>query len=76
MIDYFNPTKSEFGVPSLNFLGHIVDKAGIRPMQDKVQAIRDFPVISSVRKLRELFGLVNEGFRVCFYVVYIPGLFF
>ena len=55
----FNPTKSQFGVPSLNFLGHIVDKSGIRPMEDKVHAIRDFPVISSVRKLREFLGLVK-----------------
>ena len=37
-----NPTKSEFGVPRLNFLGHIVDNTGIRPMEDKVQAIRDW----------------------------------
>ena len=46
-----NPIKSQFGVPILNFLGHIVDKS--------VHAIRDFPVISSVRKLREFLGLVN-----------------
>ena len=61
-----NPTKSQFGVPSLNFLGHIVDRSGISPMEDKVHAIRDFPEITSVRKLREFLGLVN------FYRRFIP----
>ena len=61
-----NPAKCLFGVPSLTFLGHIVDAGGIRPLVDKVQIIRDFPVPTSLRKLREFLGLVN------FYRRFIP----
>ena len=54
-----NPRKCEFGVPTLQFLGHQVDSTGIRPLDDKVKAIRDFPQPNSQRKLREFLGLVN-----------------
>ena len=61
-----NPTKCEFGVESLDFLGHHLDHDGIRPLAEKVVAIRDFPVPTSLRKLREFLGLVN------FYRRFIP----
>ena len=35
-----NPTKCQLGV---DFLGHRVDSSGIKPLQDRVQTIRDFP---------------------------------
>ena len=38
-----NPDKCVLGVPSLDFLGHQVDHHGIRPLEDKVEAIRQFP---------------------------------
>ncbi|BHF81032.1 hypothetical protein SprV_0702416100 [Sparganum proliferum] len=38
-----NPSKCVFGVPSLEFLCHLVDSHGIRPLPSKVAAIRDFP---------------------------------
>lgn len=37
-----NASKCEFGVPSLQFLGHIIDKNGIRPLDTKVAAVRHF----------------------------------
>ena len=61
-----NPAKCEFGVGSLDFLGHHLDYDGIRPLASKVEAIRDFPVPKSLRKLREFLGLVN------FYRRFIP----
>ena len=54
-----NPSKCEFGAPSLQFLGHQIDSAGIRPLEQKVQRVRDFPHPDSARKLREFLGLVN-----------------
>ena len=36
-----NPAKCQLGVDSLDFLGHHIDSRGIRPIADKVQAIRD-----------------------------------
>ena len=61
-----NPAKCEFGVGSLDFLGHHLDHDGIRPLASKVEAIRVFPVPKSLRKLREFLGLVN------FYRRFIP----
>ena len=61
-----NVAKSVFGAASLEFLGHLVDSSGIRPLEKKVQAIRDFPLPTSHRKLREFLGLVN------FYRRFIP----
>ena len=61
-----NVTKSLFGRSSLDFLGHHVDATGIRPLEDKVQTIRNFPQPTSQRKLREFVGLVN------FYRRFIP----
>ena len=54
-----NPLKCVLGVEELTFLGHHVSSEGIRPLDDKVQAIRDFPRPESQRKLREFLGLIN-----------------
>ena len=54
-----NPHKCLFGVSSLNFLGHHIDRQGVTPLQDKVQVVRDFPQPTSQRKLQEFMGLVN-----------------
>ncbi len=59
-----NPAKCVFGVDGLEFLGHYVDRHGIRPLESKVQAIREFPLPNSQRKLREFLGLIN--FYHCF----------
>ena len=61
-----NPTKCQFGVTQLNFLGHIVNSQGICPLPEKVQAIQDFPQPKNQRKLREFLGLIN------FYHRFIP----
>ena len=61
-----NASKCEFGVPSLQFLGHIIDKDGIRPLDTKVAAVRHFPRPSSRRQLREFLGMIN------FYHRFIP----
>ena len=61
-----NPSKCEFGASELTFLGHCLNSQGVRPLEDKVSAIREFPQPSSQRKLREFLGLVN------FYHHFIP----
>ena len=38
-----NPKKCVLGVTSLEFLGHQVDRQGIRPLEEKVNIIRQFP---------------------------------
>ena len=62
-----NPNKCVLGADSLEFLGHQVDKHGIRPLEEKVDAVRHFPRPTSQRKLRQFLGLVN------FYHRFIPG---
>ena len=54
-----NPSKCEFGVTSLQFLGHQIDGTGIRSLEQKVQTVRDFPLPSSAHKLCEFLGSVN-----------------
>ena len=54
-----NPNKCLFGVHALDFLGHHIDRHGITPLPDKVQAVRDFPQPQSQRQLRRFIGLVN-----------------
>ena len=62
-----NPSKCVLGMPELDFLGHRVDCHGIRPLKEKVSAIRNFPQPITQRKLREFLGLVN------FYHRFVPG---
>ena len=46
-------------VPELMFLGHRVASDGIRPAEDNVKAIWDFPRPITVRHLMEFNGMVN-----------------
>nr|VZI17555.1 unnamed protein product [Spirometra erinaceieuropaei] len=62
-----NPSKCVFGVRSLEFLGHMVDSHGIRPLPSKVAAIRDFPPPTSKRQLQRFLGMVN------FYRRFLPN---
>ena len=62
-----NPNKCVLGADSLEFLGHRVDRHGIRPLEEKVDAVRQFPQPTSLKKLRQFLGLVN------FYHRFIPG---
>ena len=62
-----NPAKCVFGVDHLEFLGHQVDSQGIRPLEEKVQVIHDFPQPTTQHKLHEFLGLIN------FYHRFIPG---
>ena len=61
-----NPAKCVFGVSTLEFLGHKVTPHGIQPLESKVKAICDFPLPTTLTKLREFLGLVN------FYRRFIP----
>lgn len=54
-----NLHKCEFGVSQLELLGNRVDGSGIRPLSDRVKAIRDFPKPTTVRKLRTFLGIVT-----------------
>ena len=62
-----NVNKSHFGVPELDILGYHLDATGIRPIQEKVQVVREFPRPNTQRQPRKFLGLVN------FYHRFIPN---
>ena len=47
-----HPDKCVLGPASLDFLGFHVDQHGIRPLDDKVQVLKDFPLPPTQCKLR------------------------
>ena len=53
-----NPVKCEFRKAQLKFLGHLVDKDGIRA--DKISAITALPAPTNVSELRRFMGMVNQ----------------
>lgn len=61
-----NISKCCFGQEKLNFLGYEVSTDGIRPLQDKVKAIVEYPKPQTVEELRRYLGMLN------FYRSHIP----
>jgi hypothetical protein len=51
--------KSSFAQSEIRYLGHIVDKQGIRPDPKKVEAVQTWPVPKNVHDVRSFLGLVN-----------------
>lgn len=62
-----NPAKCVFGVPVITFLGYSISKEGTKPLDNKVDAIKNFPVPSTVKELRRYLGMLN------FYRRFIPN---
>jgi len=53
---YAKESKCEFFKTEVEFLGHHVGRAGVRMMEDKVQAIREWPTPATVRDVRAFLG--------------------
>ena len=62
-----NAEKCQLGVPELDYLGHHVAASGIKPIVDRVAAIKDFPLPSDVGHLQTYLGMVN------FYRRFLPA---
>ena len=60
------PEKCQLGVSEIDFLGHRVDRHGIRPLPSKVKSIVDFPRPDGVKPLERFLGMLN------FYHWFIP----
>ncbi len=54
-----SPTKCKFFRQEVTFLGHVVDKNGIRPDPDKTKAVANYPQPVNVSELRSFLGLVS-----------------
>jgi transposase InsO family protein len=53
------PSKCEFLVSTVKYVGHIISQDGIRPDPSKFEAIRNYPVPKSVRDVRAFLGLAG-----------------
>ena len=60
------PSKCSLGFAELEFLGHIVGNGVIKPVQDKVTAIQEYPVPKTKKNVRSFLGLIG------FYRKFIP----
>ena len=63
-----NKAKCKFTQSSVQYLGHVLSKAGVSPVEDKVQALRDAPRPTNVAELRSFVGMIN------FYGKFVPDL--
>jgi hypothetical protein len=62
-----NLEKCHFAKDSVEYLGHCVTREGVRPSEDKVRAIREYPRPRSVTEVRSFLGLSG------YYRQYIPN---
>ena len=53
------PSKCLFGMTSIEFLGRIFDENGVYLSEQRVQGIRDLPILTSVLAVRSFVGMVN-----------------
>ena len=63
-----NKEKCFFLRPSIEYLGHVIDKDGLRPTGSKVRAIKEAPHPKNVTQLRSFLGLIN------YYGKFLPNL--
>lgn len=54
-----NKMKCKFGVTEIEFYGHTLSVAGVKPKHDKVKAVKDFRAPASAEEVRSFLGLVN-----------------
>ena len=51
--------KCHIGVPSVSYLGHVIDKEGVHPTEEKLKAIVEAPAPTNITQLRAYLGLLN-----------------
>jgi len=56
---YAKLSKSALCQTEVEFLGHHVGRDGLRVMEDKIEAVRDWPVPTTMRELRAFLGLAG-----------------
>lgn len=54
-----NPAKCNIGVSEVTFLGYKVSKDGLRPPEDKIAALKDFPLPTTAEGIRRFLGMIN-----------------
>lgn len=54
-----NPDKCEFAIQSVKFLGQVVHDDKVTPDPDKVKAVLDFAIPSTVKQVLSFLGTIN-----------------
>lgn len=62
-------SKCSFAQTLMEYLGHMVSKSGVEPLQEKVQAVQQWPTPCSVKAVRGFLGL--SGFYRRFIKEYV-----
>ena len=65
---HLNPDKIRLNASEVPFFGNVLTKNGIKPVQSKVKAIKDWPTPTNVKELQSFLGTVNYLSR------FIPNL--
>ena len=60
-----NLARSEFCNPILTVLGHVVGQGQVNPVEAKVKAISDFPVLTCKRQLMRFLGMAGYYRKFC-----------
>ena len=55
-----NPTKCKFRQTAVDFLGHNISAAGVRPLSTKVDALLNFRTPENITELRRFFGMAQQ----------------
>ena len=61
------PSKTVVCKEEVTFLGHVISRHGMKPLEKNLEGIRNFPVPTTIRKVRQFLGMVN------FYRRHIPN---
>ncbi|KAK3544517.1 hypothetical protein QTP86_014096 [Hemibagrus guttatus] len=56
---FLKAEKCLFHQPSVQFLGYVIDRSGVRMDEKKVAAVRDWPTPTSVKELQRFLGFAN-----------------
>ena len=56
---HLQPDKCEFLRPEVEYLGHIIDKNGVRPDPRKITAVKNFPVPKTQKNIKQFLGLAG-----------------
>jgi hypothetical protein len=59
--------KCNFASNSVKYLGHVIEKNSVKPLNDNLIAIKDFPIPKTKKNIRQFLGKIN------FYHKYIPN---
>ena len=54
-----HPDKCEFLRPEVAYLGHMIDKEGVRPDPKKIEAVKNFPIPKNPKNIKQFLGLAG-----------------